>query len=92
LGLYFSTFISANDSSYQVVNFPRKVYYQDIIPTKTVITETPRYEMTSWISEVGGVTSLLLGASVLTLYEVLEIAAVKLAHRISKKNKQIASQ
>ncbi len=65
------------------------IYYPTL--SKEIIEQNPAFEWASLLGEVGGFMGLLLGASVLTLCELLDYLLVKcIAHSKRKKTNVIA--
>ena len=55
------------------------------------ITSKEAYQLMALMSDVGGALGLLLGATLLTVYELLEFA-VKLAHYLTVKQRRITQR
>ena len=64
----------ANDSLVLEIYFSSLGYIE--------ITSQPSYRLTSMLSDIGGALGLLLGCTVLTVYELLEFA-VRLAYHVA---------
>ena len=58
------------------------IFYQDL--SFKVIEQNIAFEFLSLLSEIGGFLGLLLGASVLTVCEMLDFATLMLLKRIQK--------
>jgi hypothetical protein len=63
---------------YKVYPSPLQVYFPQLKPAVTYVDETIAYDFMDWFTEVGGVSNLLLGVSVLTFAELLDIIIMKI--------------
>jgi hypothetical protein len=83
-GLIFSN-ITDDDliSSLGYVN----IYYNRLGYTE--INEKPSYTVVSLISNIGGTIGLFLGLSVLSLFEIIELAIMLISHSLKPINKRI---
>ena len=67
--------IGAGDKKHTIVRL-----YRDIVLTKT--TQSPSMTVVDLLSQIGGFLGLLVGASVITLFEVLELMTAGFCRRI----------
>ncbi len=65
------------------------IFYKEL--SYEVVEQTPAFELLSLLSEVGGFLGLLLGASVLTLCELLDYVIISCL-RYCRKKGQVESQ
>ena len=65
------------------------VFYQEL--NYEEIEENPAFEFLSLLSEIGGFMGLLLGASALTLFELLDYIALQFYKQCKNQNKIISN-
>ena len=82
--ILFSIFICRNNFI-QIDIFYEELSYEEI-------EQNIAFEFLSLLSEIGGFLGLLLGASILTVCELVDYVSMIFAHKLSKKVKPIGSQ
>ena len=58
------------------------IFYKDL--SYTLVSQQPAFEFLSYLSEVGGFLGLLLGASVLTVCELVDYLAILAKHKCKR--------
>ena len=61
-----------------------EIFYQEI--SFHVMEQNKAFEFLSLLSEIGGFLGLLLGASVLTVFEIVDFVLVKIFNKMTKKS------